>query len=80
MLNLQEIPKLEEQPLIPKEEQICTQCAKKKDVDDFGWRYCYVQRLEICKTCRNSNAKRATRVAKFARFNSVTMMKWSKAR
>ena len=75
-LNLKDIPKLEELIQAPSETEICTQCGHPKDIEAFGWRYCYEQRLEICKYCRNQNAKRDNRLKKFKKFNAVTVMKW----
>ena len=79
-LKLSEIPSVADAFKAPSETKICTQCGHDKDINAFGWRYCYEQRLEICKYCRNANAKLANRIKKFKQFNKLTMMKWNKSK
>jgi len=76
-LQLKNIPKLEElRNGAPSETKICTQCNHPKDIEAFGWRYCYEERLEICKYCRNANAKAARQLKQFVKFNAMTVMSW----
>lgn len=75
-LNIKDVPKLEEILKAPSETKICTACGHPKDIEAFGWRYCYTERLEICKYCRNRTAKVDRIKKRFKEFNKLTMMKW----
>lgn len=72
------IPKISEPPKLSGETQFCTSCEKEHPVEDFGWRYCYEERLTSCKKSRNKQAKIDNQIKKFNNFNAVTKMSWKK--
>ena len=76
-LNLKHIPKLEEIIKVPSDEtQYCTNCEIEHPIEDFGWRYCYEERLTSCKKSRNKQAKIDKKKKQFIKFNTPTMMSW----
>jgi len=74
------IPVLKEVTHAPSETKICTGCKYPKDINAFGWRYCYEERLTVCKYCRNKQAKAANLLKRFKKFNALTVMKWTPAK
>ena len=78
MLALKEIPSITDGVPESIETKICTSCGLAKDINAFGWRYCYIERLTACKYCRNRQAKLDATKKRFKSFNKLSVMKWTK--